>query len=103
MSTILEFAMFPTDKGAGVSQYVSQIIAHIRESGHAYQLTPMGTIVETASLRESLQLMQECYDILEPAAERIYCSAKFDIRKGNIGRIEQKIQSIEEKIGKVNK
>ena len=59
MSVLLEFAMFPTDKGESVSAYVSQIIAMIRDSGMDYQLTPMGTIVETEELDQATDLVNK--------------------------------------------
>lgn len=102
MSVLLEFAMFPTDKGESVSSQVSKIIKMISESGVAYQLTPMGTVIETETMDEALQIVKQSYEVLEPMCDRIYSSLKFDIRKGKSGRLKQKIDSIEKKIGKVN-
>jgi len=51
MSVLLEFSMFPTDKGESVSTHVSKVIKMIHDSGVTYQLTPMGTIIETATPR----------------------------------------------------
>jgi len=102
MSVILEFAMFPTDKGVSVAAHVSRIIRVIADSGHPYQLTPMGTIIETATIRESLDLIEKAYAQLEPDCERVYSSLKFDIRKGALGRMQQKVQSIQSHIGEVN-
>ena len=59
MSVLLEFAMFPTDKGESVSGYVSRILKIIDASGLPYQLTPMGTIVETDGLGQALSLVEE--------------------------------------------
>ena len=101
MSVLLEFAMFPTDKGTSVSKQVSRIIQVIRESGHPYQLTPMGTIIETATLRECLDLIEKAYSVLEPDCERVYSCLKFDIRKGSLGRMQQKVASIQSEIGEV--
>ncbi|EEP60385.1 thiamine-binding protein, partial [Sulfurihydrogenibium yellowstonense] len=42
MSFLVEFSMFPTDKGESVSPYVSRIIKMIDESRIPYRLTPMG-------------------------------------------------------------
>jgi uncharacterized protein YqgV (UPF0045/DUF77 family) len=42
MSVLLEFAMFPTDKGTSVSAYVSKVIDMIRFSG--------AIIIQTANL-----------------------------------------------------
>ena len=41
MSVLLEFSMFPTDKGESVSAYVGRILTFIDGSGVSYRLTPM--------------------------------------------------------------
>lgn len=102
MSVIIEFAMFPTDKGESVSPYVSKVIKMISESEHTYQLTPMGTIIETETMPEALAMVQKSYDVLEPDCDRVYASVKLDIRKGKSGRMSQKVDSIKSKIGDVN-
>lgn len=103
MSVLLEFAMFPTDKGESVSIYVSRIIKMINDSGAMYQLTPMGTIVEFETMQDALNIIHKAYDQLEPDCDRVYASLKFDIRKGKINRLKGKIKSIEDKIGIVKK
>ena len=103
MSVLLEFAMFPTDKGESISPYVSKVIQMIRESGASYQLTAMGTIIETETLPEALALVQQSYDVLEPDCDRVYSSLKFDIRKGKSKCLTQKIKSVESIIGEVHK
>jgi len=95
MSVLLEFSMFPTDKGESVSPYVSRIIDMIDKSGIAYQLTPMGTVVETETMKEALLIIEKAYEELEPDCDRVYSSLKFDIRKGRSDRLTQKIASVE--------
>ena len=103
MSVLLEFAMFPTDKGESVSPYVSQVISMIRDSGVNYQLTPMGTIIETDTLETALKLVQDAYSVLDQAGcSRVYSSLKLDIRKGRDGRLQGKLDSIRDKIGEVS-
>jgi uncharacterized protein (TIGR00106 family) len=102
MSVLLEFSMFPTDKGESVSPYVSKIIQMIRDSGANYQLTPMGTIIESDDIENALNLVKQAYEILDKAGcNRIYSSLKFDIRKGKKNRLQAKVNSIREKIGSV--
>lgn len=103
ISILMEMAMFPTDKGVSVSEFVSKIIKMIRESGHNYKLTPMGTIIEADSMEKCQKIISTAYQILEPHSERIYCTITFDIRKGKANRLEGKIASIEKKIGAVRK
>ncbi len=103
MSVLLEFAMFPTDKGESVSTYVSKILKMIRESKVPYQLTPMSTIIETETMAEALAIVQKSYDVLDTDCDRVYSTLTFDIRKGKSKRMIQKINSVENIIGKVNK
>ena len=104
MSVLLEFSMFPTSSdcrdGASVSQYVSRIIDVIDKSGVSYQLTPMGTVIETDTLKEALDIIALSYEQLENECERVYSSLKFDIRKGKLNRLKSKIKSVEKVLGR---
>lgn len=100
MSVMLEFAMFPTDKGESVSEYVGRILKIIDQSGLSYQLTPMGTIVESDDLSRVLDLVGRAYKELEPDCTRVYSSLKLDIRKGAGGRMKNKVESVERKVGR---
>ncbi len=91
---LVEFAMFPTDKGESVSQYVSQVIDLIDKSGLNYKLTPMGTIIE-GSWDEVFSLISDCFQVLEPQCNRIYSAMKVDYRKGDESRMQKKVQKIE--------
>jgi uncharacterized protein (TIGR00106 family) len=102
MSTLLDFSIFPTDKDESVSVYVSRVIDLIKHSGVKYQLTSMGTIIETASLGEALSIVEKSYEILATqGCNRVYASLKIDVRKGKGDRMKQKVESIQEKIGSV--
>ena len=100
MSFLVEFSMFPTDKGESVSPYVSRIIKMIDESGIPYKLTPMGTVFETNTMEEALEIINKAYRQLEPDCNRIYTVIKMDIRKNAQNRIEGKVRSVEAKLGK---
>jgi uncharacterized protein (TIGR00106 family) len=100
MSVLLNFAIFPTDKGDSVSPYVSRVIQKLRSMGFPNQLTAMGTIVETDSLSQALSVINEAYSVLENDCQRVYITANFDIRKGSSSRMARKVKSVEEKIGK---
>jgi uncharacterized protein (TIGR00106 family) len=103
MSVLLEFSIFPMDQGESVSAYVSQVVNLIRESGISYQLTPMGTIIETETTEQALALVNQSTELLQTlGAKRIYSSIKLDIRHGEKGRLAGKIKSVEDKIGKVS-
>lgn len=90
---LAEFSMYPTDKGESVSKYVSQIIDHIDQSGIAYKLTPMGTILE-GSWDEVFAVISDCFKILEPQSNRITTIIKVDYRKGDESRMTSKIEKV---------
>ena len=94
MSVLVEFAMFPTDKGESVSAYVSRIMRVFKENGIDFQLTPMGTIFECETMEEATGVVSLAYSVLEPDCNRVYSTIKMDIRKGKSGRMKQKIASI---------
>jgi len=104
MSVLLEFSMFPTSeecrKGASVSEKVSKIVKMIDEKGVAYKLTPMGTIIETETLREALDVVALAYEELEEC-ERVYGAMKVDIRKNKPERLTQKVDSVAKHMGKM--
>ena len=103
MSVLLEFSMFPTSdncrEGSSVSKQVSKIIDAIDKSGVAYKLTPMGTVVETSTMREALDIIELAYEQVSEC-DRVYSSLKFDIRKGKENRLVTKIESVERNLGK---
>ena len=104
MSVLMSLAMFPTDTKGSKSKEVSQILEIIKNSGLNYQLTSMNTIVEAKTLKELLDLLNLCYLKLEElGCNRVYAVANFDIRTSRENRIQTKIKSVENHIGKVCK
>lgn len=100
MSVLLEFSMFPTDRGESKSEFVARVLDVIDTSGLNYQLTPMGTVVEGDTIDEVLKLIADCYKVLEPDCNRVSSFLKFDIRKGKGSRLGTKIAAVEEKLGR---
>lgn len=95
----MNYAMFPTDKGDSVSEFVSKIIKMISESGYDYKLNAMGTIVETENIEQALEIVNKSYKILEPFSNRVYATVSFDIQTNKpMGRLKGKVKSIEDKM-----
>lgn len=100
MSALVEFSMFPTEKTQSKSAFVARVLDIVDKSGLAYQLTPMGTIIEGETVEEVLDVINKAYSELQLDCERIYSSIKIDYRKGPIGRLGKKINSVEKKLGR---
>jgi uncharacterized protein (TIGR00106 family) len=95
---LLEFSMFPVDKGASLSPYVARILAIVDASSLDYRLHAMGTTLE-GRFDQVMDVVRQCFDALAADCDRIECSIKLDYRKGFEGRLESKVASVEEKVG----
>jgi len=102
MSAIMNFAIFPIDKGDHVGEYVSKVVQLIKDSGFDYQFSPMGTVVEADTVQELLDLVNQSYEILSPVSDRVYCNMSLDYSKTKTNRIAGKRKSIEDRIGDVS-
>ena len=96
--TLMEFSMFPLDKGMSLSPYVARMLTIVEKSGLEYRLTPMGTIVE-GEWEDLLNLLTRCLRELEKDSDRISLQAKFDHKKGVSGAINSKVKSVQDKAG----
>jgi uncharacterized protein (TIGR00106 family) len=97
---IVQFSIVPLGVGISVSNYVAKVIKIVDESGLPYKLHAMGTIVE-GDWEEVMNLIKKCRDTLMDDTERVLIEIKIDDRKGATGRIEGKVRSVEEKVGKI--
>ncbi len=97
--TLLEFSMTPLDKGESVSKYVARSLDVIDKSGLEYKLNPMGTVIE-GEIDELLDVVKQCFSVMQNDCNRIITTMKLDYRKGKSGRIASKIESVESKLGK---
>jgi len=96
---LLEFSLAPLEQGASVGHYVARSLAIIDASGLDYRLHAMGTIVE-GELDQVLAVLKECVEALAADCDRITCTAKLDYRRGYSGRLQTKVASVEEHLGR---
>ena len=97
--------MFPLDKAHERRSNIcgSPSIDIIDRSGLDYQTHSMGTVLE-GEFDEVLDVVRRCYesDGCRLRSHRMY-SIKLDALKGSSGRLQAKIASIEEKLGRTIK
>jgi uncharacterized protein (TIGR00106 family) len=96
---LASFSVFPIGKGESLSQYVSQIIDIVDQSGLEYRLNPMGTVVE-GEWDEVLALVKECHLKMRQSSTRVITTISIDDRGGARDRIKGKIESVEHQLGR---
>ncbi len=96
---LLEFSMFPLDKGESLSPFVARSLDIIDRSGLDYRCHAMGTTLE-GEFDEVIDVVKQCFEAMAADCRRIECSIKIDYREGHQGRLESKVASVEKKLGR---
>ena len=97
MSVLINFSIFPLDKGESVSQYVARAVKIIKDSGLPYKLGSMGTSIE-GEWGEVMRVVTSCFEKLTEDCDRIYFVITGDYRKIGSERIASKVESVESKL-----
>lgn len=96
---LAELSVFPLDKGgSGLSRYVAGSIKIIEESGLAYEMHAMGTLIEGPA-DKVFDVIRKCHENMAAQSDRVVTYVKIDDRKGVEGTIKKKVRSVEEKLG----
>lgn len=96
---LLEFAMYPVGQGESLSPYVARSLDIIDRSGLAYQLTPMGTILE-GEWAEVMAVVTACFEAMRADCGRVEVALKVDYRAGDGSRLKSKVAAVETELGR---
>ena len=99
---LAELEIIPLGRpGASVSSLLAKVARLIDESGLDYRVGPMGTTVE-GTWDQVLALAKRCHEAMLQESDRVMTTIKIDDRKDQpgLGRITQKVASLEAKVGK---
>ena len=88
-------------KTASLSALLAEVAKLIDQSGLDYRVGPMGTVVE-GEWDRVMGLAKQCHEAMLASASRVMTTIRIDDRtdKPGSGRITQKVQSLEAKVGK---
>ena len=98
---LAEFEIIPIGTGsASLSGVLAEVAELIHRSGLDYRLGAMGTAVE-GEWEPIMALAKRCRDVILRAAPRVVLTIRIDDRtdKPGPGRLTQKIESLEAKVG----
>lgn len=97
---VVEVSITPLGTGeAGVSRFVAGCVSIVRDSGLAYQLTPMGTIIE-GDLDSILAVIRRMHESpFAAGAQRVSTLIKIDDRRDRAEHTMQgKVSSVEARL-----
>jgi uncharacterized protein (TIGR00106 family) len=99
MSILAEFSVVPVGTGASISPQVARALRIVIDSGVRYKANPMGTVLE-GEWDEIMAVIRKCHADVMKDSERVLTTITIDDRKGKEDRIEKKLASVEQKVGK---
>jgi len=99
---LAEFSIVPIGTGSSIGDQLAEVLKIVDASKLPYKANPMGTVVE-GEWDDVMDLIRRCHEAVMNTGERVVTSISIDDRKGKPNRIDQKVESIERRIGKVLK
>jgi uncharacterized protein (TIGR00106 family) len=97
---LVEFSLYPLDKGVSVGQYVARSLDIVDHSGLSYKVHAMGTLLE-GEWDECFGVIKQCFDAMRKECGRVEMSIKIDDRAGVKHALEDKVVSVEHRLGRV--
>lgn len=96
---LAEFSIVPIGMGSSIGDRLAEALKIVDASGLPYKINPMGTVVE-GEWDEIMKLIKKCHMAVMKKGERALTTISIDDRKGKRNRIDEKVKSIEKRIGK---
>jgi uncharacterized protein (TIGR00106 family) len=96
---LVEFSIIPIGAGSSLGAHLAEVLRIIDASGLPYKANPMGTVIE-GEWDETIRLIKKCHRTVMKTGERVVTTISIDDRKGKPNRIETKVKSIEQRLGK---
>jgi uncharacterized protein (TIGR00106 family) len=99
---LVEFSIIPVGAGSSIGDHLAEILKMVDESGLPYKVNPMGTVVE-GEWDDLISLVGRCHKTILENSDRVYTTLSIDDRKDKPNRLEEKVKSVEQRIGKTLK
>jgi len=96
---LVQLSIIPIGVGSSIGEQLAEVLKIVDASGLPYKVNPMGTVIE-GEWDEVMKLIKKCHTTVMERGERAITTITIDDRKGKPNRIEEKVKSIEKKIGK---
>lgn len=99
---LIEFSIIPIGVGSSIGGQLAEVLKIVDASGLPYKINPMGTVIE-GEWDAVMKLIKKCHRTVMKTGERALTTISIDDRKGKPNRIDEKVKSIEKRIGKTLK
>lgn len=82
-----------------ISKYIAVALAALEETGVKYELSGMGTMLESEDPGKLFDAVQKAHEaVFKAGADRVATSLKIDDRRDKRGSLKEKVKSVKEKL-----
>jgi uncharacterized protein (TIGR00106 family) len=99
---LIEFSVVPVGAGSSIGEHLAEVLKIVDESGLPYKINPMGTVAE-GEWDDLMSLVKKCHNTILKNSERVITTISVDDRKDKPNRLEEKVKSVERRLGKTLK
>jgi uncharacterized protein (TIGR00106 family) len=96
---LAEFSIVPIGVGSSIGNKLAEVLKIVDASRLPYKVNPMGTVIE-GEWDDVMKLVKKCHTTIMKTQERVVTSITIDDRPGKPNRIDEKVKSIERRLGK---
>jgi uncharacterized protein (TIGR00106 family) len=96
---LVEFSTIPIGSSSSIGDQIAEVLRIVDASGLPYKINPMSTVVE-GEWDEIVKLIKRCHKKVMTREDRVVTTISIDDRKWKPNRIDEKVKSIERRIGK---
>ncbi len=96
---LIAFSIVPVGSGSSLGERLAEVLRIVDESGLPYKINPMGTVVE-GEWDDLFRLVKKCHETLMNKEERVLTTITVDDRKGKTNRLDEKVRSVEKRLGR---
>ncbi len=82
-----------------MSSHISEAVKAIEKSGIKYQLTPMGTVIEVASIDDALNAAKSAHEaLIKKGVKRVVTHITIDDRRDAPKGMAEKVEAVRNKL-----
>jgi uncharacterized protein (TIGR00106 family) len=96
---LVQFSIVPVGVGSSIGAQLAGVLGIVDESGLPYKVNPMGTVVE-GEWADVMRVIKTCHDSVMKGSDRAITTISIDDRKGKPSRLEEKVKSVEKRLGR---
>jgi uncharacterized protein (TIGR00106 family) len=93
------FSIVPVGVGNSIGDQLAEVLKIVDASRLPYKINPMGTVIE-GEWNEVMALIKKCHASVMKTGKRAITSISIDDRPGYPKRLDEKVKSLERRIGK---